>query len=214
MADDERPAPGEVTRLFEAISQGERPLASPAPASDLLEIVYGELHAMAAAAMARERPGQTLQPTALVHEAYMRLLGSPGFENRAHFFAAAGEAMRRILIERARRRRTLKRGGGGMVGGGGDRKHRDAGVASVESATPRGHRATDQIDLLALSETLSRMEEMDPRMATIVKLRFFVGMTVDETAAALGLSRRTVLRDWIAAKAWLLEQLGDNGQQR
>lgn len=200
MAPDDQERTGEVTRLIEAIGRGE-----PGRAPELLDLVYGELREMAAAQMARERPGHTLQPTALVHEAYLRLMGpapgapaqrTPAFENRAHFFAAAGEAMRRILVDQARRRGALKRGGG--------RRRIDAddlpSPAPDEDASP--------VDVLALSDALSRLEAEDPRMATIVKLRFFAEMTVDETAAALDLSRRTVLRDWIAARAWLMDAMG------
>ena len=135
-------------------------------AEELLELVYGELRQMAAAAMAREKPGRTLQPTALVHEAYLRLFGKEGarFENRAHFFGAAGEAMRRILVDEARKRGAAKRGGGG------ERVTVDEGLEAADG---------ESVDVLALDEALSRMEREDPRMASIVKLRYFAEMTVD-----------------------------------
>jgi RNA polymerase sigma factor (TIGR02999 family) len=190
-------SPGDVTRLIQAIGRGE------SRSDELLDIVYTELRTMAAAAMAREHPGRTLQPTALVHEAYLRLIGDtrtsdgqlPPFENRAHFFAAAAEAMRRILVDEARRRHSLKRGG-----------NLARAPMPADQAAP-----TDEnpVNVLALNEALFRLEKEDPRMATIVKLRFFGEMSVDEVATALELSRRTVLRDWIAAKAWLMEVIDD-----
>ncbi|MEX2217263.1 MAG: ECF-type sigma factor [Phycisphaerales bacterium] len=191
---------GEVTRIIEAMGRGES-----ARGAELLELVYVELRRMAGAAMARERhggAGHTLQPTALVHEAYLRLMGDEGagarFENRAHFFGAAGEAMRRILVDQARRRKALKRGGGAA--------RQELPEVAAPEAGRRG--AGESVDVMALNDALLRLEGEDARMATIVKLRFFAGMTVDETAAALDLSRRTVLREWISAKAWLLSELG------
>ncbi len=186
-------ARGEVTRLIEAMGRGDS-----GRAAELLDLVYAELRAMAAAQMARERPGHTLQPTALVHEAYMRLMGPSGaapFQNRAHFFGAAGEAMRRIHVDQARARGARKRGGGSER------------AALAPDQTPAAPGGPDSVDLVALSDALSRMEQSDGRMATIVKLRFFAEMTVDETAAALDLSRRTVLREWTAARAWLAAEL-------
>jgi RNA polymerase sigma factor (TIGR02999 family) len=182
---------GDVTRLLLALGRGET-----GRAVELLGIVYAELRRLARTQLARERPDHTLQPTALVHEAYLRLLGGsqPGFDNRAHFFAAAGEAMRRVLIDQARHRRRAKRGGGAA------REELADGLAWAE---PDG-----ALDLLALDEALSRLETQDARMSSIVKLLFFVGMTVDDAADALGISRRTVLRDWMAAKAWLAAELG------
>jgi RNA polymerase sigma factor (TIGR02999 family) len=190
-------SPGDVTRLIQAIGRGE------SRSDELLDIVYTELRSMAAAAMAREHPGRTLQPTALVHEAYLRLLGAspapdaslPAFDNRAHFFSAAAEAMRRILVDEARRRHSLKRGG-------------NLARAPMPAEQPA---PTDEkpVDVLALNDALLRLEKEDPRMATIVKLRFFAEMSVDQVATALELSRRTVLRDWIAAKAWLMEAIHD-----
>jgi RNA polymerase sigma factor (TIGR02999 family) len=183
-----RPA-GELTQILEAIAAGDR------EASDrLLPIVYNELRALARARMARERAGHTLQPTALVHEAYLRLFGtaSPRWENRAHFFGAAAEAMRRILIERARRHARLKRGAAP------DR------VPLTDFAEPQ---TLDAEDLLSLDRALDRLEEKDPAMARVVKLRYFAGLTVDETAAALDVGARTVDRHWTAARAWLQREL-------
>jgi RNA polymerase sigma factor (TIGR02999 family) len=177
---------GEVTRLLQALTLGR-----PGADGELLSLVYGELKILARSHMAQERRDHTLQPTALVHEACLRLLGGtePTFHNRAQFFAAAGEAMRRILIDQARQRRTLKRGGGKEPSGIDD--------AIVWQEPPQA------LDLLALDEALSRLEQQDARMSSVVKLLFFVGMTVDQAAVALGISRRTVLRDWMSAKAWL-----------
>ncbi len=199
---------GAVTRILQAMGRGGQDRSD--QAGDLLQIVYSELHTMAQQQMALERhggAGQTLQPTALVNEAYLRLLGrgesatssrfATDFENRAHFFAAAGEAMRRILVDRARARNTRKRGGERR------RVDLDANVAAHDT----GEEREDSVDVVALSDALSRLEEKDQRMATIVKLRFFAEMTVDDTADALGMSRRTVIRDWLAAKAWLHHEL-------
>jgi RNA polymerase sigma factor (TIGR02999 family) len=186
-------ARGQVTRILQAIGQGKAD-----GAADLLAVVYAELHRIAAWQMASERPGHTLQPTALVHEAYLRLLGDPGvsWENRAHFFSAAGEAMRRILVDRARAKATDKRGG-------------KAQRVPLDLETPASQPPDDDgaTDILALNDALSRLEKQDERMAAIVKLRFFAELTVDETATALNVSRRTVIRDWIAARAWLHEEL-------
>ena len=160
----------------------------------LLPLVYEELRGMARAFMAKERPGQTLQPTALVHEAYIRLLGNGGasWDNRAHFFSAAAEAMRRILIDNARRRTALKRGGNQVQVTLGD-------VSDGETAHNE--------DLLAVNEALDRLEERDAEMARVVKLRYFAGLTVEETATALATSPRSVNRHWTAARAWLRREL-------
>jgi RNA polymerase sigma factor (TIGR02999 family) len=154
---------------------------------------------MAASRMRREPPGHTLQPTALVHEVYLRLFGSGngGFQNRAHFFAAAGEAMRRILVERARRQRQLKRGGA----------LRRVGLEYLTDVTAR--RSADPCDVLAVHDALTKLETFDARSARIVELRCFVGMQIDEVAAALALSPRTVDRDWQLAKAWLRRELAE-----
>jgi RNA polymerase sigma factor (TIGR02999 family) len=163
--------------------------------------VYDELRRLAGNYLRHERPGQTLQATALVHEAYLRLFGNAAAEwpDRAYFFGAAAEAMRRVLVDAARARLAKKRGG-------------DA--ARVELADDvADERPEARVDLLALDEALTRLEQQDVRMAGIVKLRYFVGLSVDDTAAALALSRRTVLREWTAAKAWLHRELGGDGPE-
>ena len=178
-----------VTQILNAISAGDK------QASDqLIPLVYEELRRIARAQMAHERPGQTLQPTALVHEAYIRLVGkdNPAWENRAHFFSAAAEAMRRILIERARSRFRLKRG---------RNPHRvqlDDTVAFIEP---------DADELLALDQALNRLETQDPIMSKVVKLRYFAGLTGEETATTLGISPRNVDRYWAAARAWLQREI-------
>lgn len=171
---------------------------------ELLPIIYGELRRVARAHMARERPGLTLQPTALVHEAYLRLLGGADttWESRAHFYASAAEAMRRILIERARRYGREKHGG----------KLRRAsfdGALAGEVLAGDGPRSAE---LLALDQALDRLEARDETMAKIVKLRFFAGLTVPETAEALALSPRSVNRHWTAARAWLADQMASQGE--
>jgi RNA polymerase sigma factor (TIGR02999 family) len=176
----------DVTQLLDAAAAGDRRAAG-----DLLPIVYAELRKLAAARMAAESPDHTLQPTALVHEAYLRLVGPADglrWDNRGHFFAAAAEAMRRILVEAARRRRRLKRGGG-LV--------RDD-LDGVLTTAPE----PDE-DLLALDEALARLAEQDPAKAELVKLRHFAGLTVDQAAAALGISPATADRYWAYARAWL-----------
>ena len=177
-----------VTRLLEQARRGE-----PGATEQLLPLVYDELRRLARSRMRGERPGHTLQPTALVHEAYLRLLGSEGaWEGRGHFFAAAAEAMRRILIERARRVRRLKRGGD---------LHRVELEDEVSADGPR----VDEV--LAVDEALGRLEEKDAQMAAVVKLRYFAGLTVEEIAHALGTSPRTVNRLWTGAKAWLRSEM-------
>jgi RNA polymerase sigma factor (TIGR02999 family) len=182
-------ASGELTEILAAITSGDRDAAS-----RLLPLVYDELREVARAKLARERQGHTLQPTALVHEAYLRLFGNarPRWENRAHFFGAAAEAMRRILIERARRHLRLKRGGG----------RQQVPLADMVEQQTLGAE-----DLLALDRALDRLEARDAVMAEVVKLRYFAGLTVDETAAALDLSPRTVDRHWTGARAWLQREL-------
>lgn len=184
------PEPGQVTQILEAIGAGD------AAAEDLLlPVVYEELRRIARARMAGERAGHTLQPTALVHEAYLRLLGTghPRWENRAHFYTAAAEAMRRILIERARRRARQKRGG--------DRRR-------VELDSSVGSWEPPSAELLALNEALTRLESLDPEMSRVVKLRYFAGLTIEEIARALRTSERTVSRRWSGARAWLYAELG------
>jgi RNA polymerase sigma factor (TIGR02999 family) len=175
----------EVSHILSAIEQGD-PLA----AAQLLPLVYDELRQLAAQKLAHEQPGQTLDATALVHEAYLRLVQAPaeqGFEGRRHFFAAAAEAMRRILIENARRKGRLKHGG---------QLHRVAAAdlpAAEQSVT----------DLLALDEALTRLAAEDPAACEIAKLRLFMGLSVEEAADALDLARATAYRHWTYARAWL-----------
>lgn len=187
--------PDPVTRERLSTVLGEVRRGERLAGEELLPLLYGELRRLAASRMARERPGQTLQPTALVHEAYLRLLEGEdmGWEGRGHFFAAAAEAMRRILIERARHHRRLKRGG--------DQKRvtLDEGAAREEPEAE---------EMLALDRGLSRLEERDTVMAQVVKLRYFAGLTVPETASALGVSPRQVNRHWTAARAWLQREMG------
>jgi RNA polymerase sigma factor (TIGR02999 family) len=169
------------------------------PTDELIQLVYSELRALARAWIAREPPGQTLPPTALVHEAYLRLVTDPSlrWENRRHFFAAAAEAMRRILIERARRMARHKRGGG--------QPH----VSLDEVLTPGDAPAAE--DVLAINLALERLEAIDADMSTVVKLRYFGGLTIDETARALDLSPRAVNRSWTAARVWLKRELSQEG---
>ena len=178
-------SPGEVTRLLRALTAGRE-----AAADEIFPIVYDELRAIAHSFMARERPGRTLQTTALVHEAYLRLVGGEetGWKERGHFFKAAAEAMRRILVESARAKARLKRGGGAQ------RVDFDENLGALEPPAE---------DVLALDEALARLQRQDPGMAGVVKLRYFAGLTVAETANALGLSPSTVNRQWTAARAWL-----------
>ena len=175
----------DVTRCLRALSDGEDRAAD-----RLLELVYGELHRMADGIMARERPGQTLQPTALVHEAWLRLVGDEpaDWRGRAHFFGAAARAMRRVLVDAARSRGRLKRGAGLERA-----PLRDSAVV----ATPR------PVDVLALDEALGGLERHDPRMFEVVMLRHFAGLTIEETARALEISVPTANRDWKFARAWL-----------
>ena len=184
------PSGGEVTRLLERVGKGER-----AASEELLPLLYDELRKLARSRLARERPGVTLQPTALVHEAYLRLVGDAGatWEHRGHFFAAAAEAMRRILIERARRAARVRHGG---------ELRRATLPEDLESGAPAAE------DLLAVDEALARLERKDERMAQVVKLRYFADLSVEETAEATGLSVRTVTRLWTAARAWLARELG------
>lgn len=163
--------------------------------SKLIPLVYDELHRLAAGYMRREQPGQTLQTTALVHEAYVRLMQQRNlkWENRAHFMAIAANLMRQILVERARGRRAEKRGGGSVR------------VTYDESMSPA---VKSSVDLLALDEALARLEAFDPRRARIVELRFFGGLTLEEMASTLGVSPATVKRDWSVARAWLHREMG------
>jgi len=178
----------DVTRLLDAAAAGDRRAAA-----DLLPLVYDELRKLAAVRMAAESPDQTLQPTALVHEAYLRLVGDQQFDGRGHFFAAAAEAMRRVLVERARRKKLPKHGGG--------RRRVDLNEAQrvLESSD----------DLLLLDEALGRLSAEDATAVEIVKLRLFAGLSVEEAADALGLARATAYRHWTFARAWLRCELGE-----
>jgi RNA polymerase sigma factor (TIGR02999 family) len=183
----------EVTRILGAIEQGE-----PRAAEQLLPLVYDELRRLAAEKLAQEKPGQTLQATALVHEAYLRLVGNGGIEwdNRRHFFAAAAEAMRRILVEQARRKRRVRHGGGHQR-------------VALEQACPLVLLPGD--DLLALDEALTRLASLNPVRAELVKLRFFAGLTMPEVAQALGISLPTAERYWAFARTWLYADLEGEG---
>jgi RNA polymerase sigma factor (TIGR02999 family) len=178
-----------ATVLLNALEQG-----SPKAADELLEFVYQELRQLAARKMAQEPPGQTLQPTALVHEAWLRLVGSenPSFANRAHFFSAAAEAMRRILIDRARRRNTRRHGG----------EYQRVDLANCDLAAPQ---ADDE--LLAVNEALKRLAKAHPVQAEVVKLRYFGGRTNEEVAQILDISLSTVKNYWAFARAWLLQEI-------
>lgn len=179
----------ELTVILQRLEQGD-----PHAANELLPLVYEELRRLAAQKMARESPGQTLQATALVHEAWLRLGGDeqPEWQNRAHFFAAAAEAMRRILIDNARRKQTLRHGGG----------EQRVNLAALELAVN-----LDDEQLLALSEALERLAAHDPRKAELVKLRFFAGLTIEQAAQVLGVSGPTAKRDWTYARAWLFREM-------
>jgi RNA polymerase sigma factor (TIGR02999 family) len=181
----------DITLLLDAIQRGE-----PDAAGALLSQVYAELRQLARAKMSREQPGHTLQPTALVHEAWLKL-GEQRFENRAHFFSAAAEAMRRILIERARSKQRDKRGAGA--------EHVD--VDEIEIAAPAGN----EDELLRVHEVLDLLAAEDPQKAELVKLRFFVGLSLTEAGAVLGLPERTAKRHWAYARAWLFDAIQRDG---
>jgi RNA polymerase sigma factor (TIGR02999 family) len=177
----------EVTRLLDDAAAGDRKAAA-----DLLPLVYEELRKLAAVRMAAEAPGQTLDATALVHEAYLRLVGDQQFDGRGHFFAAAAEAMRRILVERARRKKAVKHGGG--------RQRLDA--ATVALVAPE-----NEDDLVAIDEALDRLAAVAPVKAELVKLRYFAGLTIEECAEALGISCATAKRYWAYSRVWLFAQV-------
>jgi RNA polymerase sigma factor (TIGR02999 family) len=181
----------DVTRILSAIEQGD-----PHAAERLWPVVYDELRQLAAAKLAQERPGQTLQATALVHEAYLRLVGDnpTPWNSRGHFFAAAAEAMRRILIDKARQKRRPKHGG---------QRRR----VTLDDASPSVEQPAD--DLLALDEALSALAAVAPRKAELVKLRFYAGLTIPDAAAALRISEATAQRDWTYARTWLFCRLAD-----
>jgi RNA polymerase sigma factor (TIGR02999 family) len=186
--DEKESSMSEVTRILSALDAGD-----PHAAQQLLPLVYDELRKLAAARMAAEGPGQTLQATELVHEAYLRLVGDQLFDGRGHFFAAAAEAMRRILVERARRKKLPKHGGG--------RRRVELNEA---------HRILESSDdLLLLDEALDRLSAEDETAVEIVKLQLFAGISVEEAADALGLARATAYRHWTFARAWLRCELGE-----
>ena len=182
----------DVTRLLNAIERGDGQAADELP-----PLVYEELRRLAARQMSRERPGQTLQATALVHEAYLRLVEAEGqnWSSRAHFFRAAAEAMRRILIENARRKKSLKSGG--------DRKRVHFNEATVTTGSN-----WDADELIALDEALQKLSQKDKIKADLVKLRFFTGLTIEQSADFLGISPATAKRYWTYARAWLIREVG------
>ncbi len=179
----------DITLLLQAAGKGDRHAAE-----ELLPLVYGELRKLAGARMAQESPGQTLQPTALVHEAYLRLVGreDPGWDGRGHFFASAARAMRRILVDRARSRGSVKHGGGQHPA---SLEHEPAGIDSDG--------AEDGAGMVALDEALDELERIEPRLVDVVHLRYFAGLPSEAIARTLGVSKRTVERDWLSARAWL-----------
>jgi RNA polymerase sigma factor (TIGR02999 family) len=183
----------EVTRILAAVEQGD-----PHAAEELLPLVYDELRRLAGQKLVHERPGQTLGATALVHEAYLRLVGPADerqWEGRGHFFAAAAEAMRRILVEAARRKGRVRHGGG--------QRRIDLDECNLAPEFPGD-------DLLAIDEALTRLAELDPKRAELVKLRFFAGLTMPEAAVALGISLATAERQWAFARTWLYAELSDS----
>lgn len=183
----------EVTQILSEIQKGNR-----ISTNQLLPLVYDELKRLASRKMAMENPGNTLQTTALVHEAYTRLVGHddvPCWESRSHFFSAAAEAMRRILVERARSKQRLKRGG---------QWHRED-LESIELEMP-----VPNVDILALNEALDELAREQPEKAELVKLRFFAGLTIEEIAQAMGISTATAGRMWRYARTWLAEKLADD----
>lgn len=186
------PPPHEVTQLLAAVNDGDSHAAA-----QLLPLVYDELRKLAKSRMANEPSGMTLQPTALVHEAYLRLLGDTniGWDNRGHFFAAAALAMRRILVDRARGRNRIKRGGGRA------KVELNEAMLSAESQSD---------DLLTLDEALTKLERFDKRKAEVVMLRYFAGLSIEDTAAALGVSPATVKNEWTFARAWLHREIASD----
>lgn len=183
----------DLTRILDAARQGD-----PKAADELLPLVYGELRKLAANRMARESPGHTLQPTALVHEAWMRLVGgeNPNFDGRAHFFAAAAEAMRRILIDHARRKQARRHGGG----------QERVDLDEVDFAT-----RDDDDQLLAVNDALDKLAAQNKMEAELVKLRYFVGMTTAQAAEVLGITEAAAKHYWIHARTWLYQEITTHG---
>jgi RNA polymerase sigma factor (sigma-70 family) len=206
----------EVTHILNAIQHGD-----PQAADQLLPLVYDELRQLAARKLAHEKPGHTLQPTALVHEAYLRLVASrdasapqeQSWEGRGHFIAAAAEAMRRILVESARRKKRGKRGGGrGRVEletvGAPEQRTQRSGAGGVPVQPPADEIVALDEEIVALDEALSRLAGKDPMAAQVVQLHFFAGLPIEHVAEALGVSRATAYRQWAYARAWLRSAMG------
>ena len=184
------PNPGEVTRLLEQASAGDS-----AARATLFDVLYRELRRLAESVMRAERANHTLQPTALVHEAFLKLAGDEGrFESRAHFLGVAAGAMRRVLVDHARGRNAQKRGSG-------------ATLVTVNDLDDLPRRAPVDIDLVVLDDALSRLTALDSRQGQIVELRFFGGLSVEETAAVVGVSERTIKREWQTSRAWLRREI-------
>lgn len=179
----------DVTRILNTIEQGDTQAAD-----KLLPLIYEELRLLAAQKMAQEKPGQTLQATALVHEAYIRLVGeeSSSWDSSGHFFAAAAEAMRRILVDNARQKRSIRHGG--------KRQKVSLTEAFLASEDPKD-------DLLALNEALNKLANEDPKLAELIKLRYFAGLTLDQIAKMMGIGRRTADRYWALGRAWLYQEI-------
>jgi RNA polymerase sigma factor (TIGR02999 family) len=185
----------DVTRILSQIESGD-----PTAAEQLLPLVYEELRKLASARLVQEKPGQTLQATALVHDAYLRLVDverAQHWASRGHFFAAAAEGMRRILVEKARRQKRLRHGG-------------DFQRQALDAAEPAAASEGDPVDLLALSDALDRLEVASPRRAQVVKLRYFAGLTLPEVAGLLDISQSTAEADWTYAKSWLKREMGES----
>src|SRR5580658_6005132 len=182
----------QITQLLATLKDGDRSSA----AAKLMPLVYDEFRALAARHLRHERPNHTLQPTALVHEAYLRLIDQTrvDWQGRTHFFAVGAQAIRRILVDHARQRKRQKRGGG-------------AGRVTLDDAVALAPQRDEEI--LALDEAMGKLGKLDPRQAEVVEMRFFAGMSVDEVAGVLGVSKRTIEGDWTMARAWLMRELSN-----